>query len=118
MTVRGPAEAPLARADLPWLALVILCGGAIAPVLLMAGLATTPASTVSLLLNLEGLATLAIAWLVFRENVDRRLLVGAAAILGGALLLSWRGGGPKGGRAGILGFAGACLAGGTAMIGR
>src|SRR3546814_2722662 len=28
------------------------------------------------LLNLEGLATLAIAWLVFRENVDRRLLVG------------------------------------------
>src|SRR3546814_9212715 len=34
MTVRGPAEAPLARADLPWLALVILCGGAIAPVLL------------------------------------------------------------------------------------
>ena len=110
MTVRGPAVAPLARADLPWLALVILCGGAIAPVLLMAGLATTPASTVSLLLNLEGLATLAIAWLVFRENVDRRLLVGAAAILGGALLLSWRGGGPNGGGAGILAIAGACLA--------
>src|SRR3546814_8293405 len=75
----------------------------------MAGLATTPASTVSLLLNLEGLATLAIAWLVFRENVDRRLLVGAAAILGGALLLSWRGGGPNGGGAGILAIAGACL---------
>src|SRR3546814_858411 len=67
-------------------------------------------STVSLLLNLEGLATLAIAWLVFRENVDRRLLVGAAAILGGALLLSWRGGGPNGGGAGILAIAGACLA--------
>src|SRR3546814_16857311 len=59
---------------------------------------------------LEGLATLAIAWLVFRENVDRRLLVGAAAILGGALLLSWRGGGPKGGGAGILAIAGSCLA--------
>lgn len=44
MAGHGTAEAPLARADLPWLALVILCGGAIAPVLLMAGLATTPAS--------------------------------------------------------------------------
>jgi drug/metabolite transporter (DMT)-like permease len=105
----GAAEAPLVRADLPWLALVILCGGAIAPVLLMAGLATTPASTASLLLNLEGLATLAIAWLVFRENVDRRLLIGAAAILGGAALLSWRGG-PAGGGLGMLAIAGACLA--------
>ncbi len=46
----------------------------------------------ALLLNVEGVATLAIAWLAFRENVDRRLLLGAAAILGGAALLSWRGG--------------------------
>lgn len=109
VTGRGEGEAPLVHADLPWLALVILCGGVIAPVLLMAGLATTPASTASLLLNLEGLATLAIAWLVFRENVDRRLLVGAAAILGGAVLLSWRGG-PVGGGLGMLAIAGACLA--------
>lgn len=103
------AEAPLVRSDLPWLALVILCGGAVAPVLLMAGLVTTPASTASLMLNLEGLATLAIAWLVFHENVDRRLLVGAAAILGGAVLLSWRGG-LSGGGLGTLAIAGACLA--------
>ncbi|QTH25033.1 EamA family transporter (plasmid) [Rhizorhabdus wittichii] len=106
---RGEAEAPLVRSDLPWLALVILCGGAIAPVLLMVGLATTAASTASLLLNLEGLATLAIAWLVFGENVDRRLLIGATAILGGAVLLSWRGG-PVGGGLGMLSIAGACLA--------
>jgi drug/metabolite transporter (DMT)-like permease len=106
---RGETEAPLVRADLPWLALVIQCGGAVAPVLLMAGLATTPASTESLLLNLEGLATLGIAWLASRENVDRRLLVGAAAILGGAVLLSWRGG-PAGGGLGMLAIAGACLA--------
>ena len=32
-----------------------------------------------------------IAWLVFRENVDRRLLFGAFAILSGAALLSWQG---------------------------
>lgn len=105
----APAEAPLRRADLPWLALVVLSGGAIGPVLLMLGLTTTPASSAALLLNLEGLATMAIAWLVFRENVDRRLLIGAAAILGGAFLLSGQGG-PAGLGLGATAIAGACLA--------
>ena len=85
-------EAPLRRGDLPWLGLVILSGGVIGPVLLMLGLAHMAASSAALLLNLEGLATMAIAWVVFKENVDRRLLIGAAAILGGALVLSWNGG--------------------------
>jgi len=31
-----------------------------------------------------------IAWLVLRENVDRRIFLGAMAILAGAVLLSWR----------------------------
>ena len=103
------AEAPLRRADLPWLALVVLSGGVAGPVLLMFGLATTAASSASLLLNLEGLATMAIAWLMFRENVDRRLLVGAASILAGAVLLSWQGG-PGGLGWGAVAIAGACLA--------
>lgn len=85
------AEAPLCRSDLPWLALVVLTGGVAGPVLLMIGLAHTPASSAALLLNVEGLATMAIAWVVFREGVDRRLLVGAAAILAGAMVLSWQG---------------------------
>ena len=106
------AEAPLRRADLPWLGLVVLSGGVLGPVLLMVGLVTTAASTAALLLNLEGLATMAIAWLVFRENVDRRLLIGAMAILAGALLLSWRGG-PQGAGIGSLAIAGACLAWGV-----
>jgi drug/metabolite transporter (DMT)-like permease len=79
------------------------------PVLLMWGLAVTPASSAALLLNVEGLATMAIAWAVFRENVDRRLLVGAAAILAGAALVSWRGG-PAGGGLGALAIVGACMA--------
>ena len=103
------AEAPLRRADLPWLALVVLSGGVIGPLLLMVGLQTTAASTSALLLNLEGLATMAIAWMVFRENVDRRLLLGAAAILAGAVILSWQGG-PTGLGLGALAIAGACLA--------
>ena len=51
----------------------------------------TSAAAGSLLLNLEGLATMAIAWAAFRENVDRRLMVGAGAILAGAVVLSWTG---------------------------
>ena len=112
LTGIGPAEASLKRSDLPWLALVILSGGAIGPVLLMIGLTSTPASSAALLLNLEGLATMAIAWLVFRENVDRRLLLGALAILVGAVLISWQGG-VGGVGLGALAIAGACLAWGV-----
>jgi drug/metabolite transporter (DMT)-like permease len=103
------AEAPLRRADLPWLAGVVLFGGVAGPVLLMLGLAATTASAASLLLNLEGLATMAIAWIVFRENVDRRILAGALAILAGAVVLSWSGG-ALGFGWGAVAIAGACLA--------
>jgi len=90
--LRLPAvEAPLRRSGLPWLAAVIMAGGILGPLFLMFGLARTNAASASLLLNLEGLATMGIAWVVFRENVDRRLLVGAFAILTGAVLLSWQG---------------------------
>jgi drug/metabolite transporter (DMT)-like permease len=102
-------EAPLRRTDIAWLSLVILFGGVVGPLLLMFGLALTAASTAALLLNLEGLATMAIAWIVFRENADRRILIGALAILAGALVLSWnRGPLPIGW--GALLVAGACLA--------
>lgn len=100
-------EAPLRRADMPWLVLVVAAGGVLAPLLLMFGLARTDAAGASLLLNLEGLATMGIAWVVFRENVDRRLLLGAFAILAGAVLLSWQGRASFQG--GALLIAGACL---------
>lgn len=101
-------EAPLRRGDLPWLMLVALFGGMLGPFLLMLGLASTAGSTAALLLNLEGLATMAIAWLVFKENVDRRLLLGAATILAGAIVLSWTSG-PGGFSLGALAIAAACL---------
>ncbi|WP_082509897.1 MULTISPECIES: DMT family transporter [unclassified Rhizobium] len=84
-------EAPLRGPDMPWLAAVIVFGGMLGPIFLMFGLSRTSAASGSLLLNLESLATMAIAWVVFRENVDRRLLLGAAAIVAGAVLLSWNG---------------------------
>jgi drug/metabolite transporter (DMT)-like permease len=106
--LRLPAiEAPLRRSDLPWLALVIASGGVAGPLLLMFGLTRTNASGASLLLNLEGLATMGIAWVVFHENVDRRLLLGAFCILGGAALLSWQG--QSSFQWGAMLIAGACL---------
>lgn len=50
-----------------------------------------------------------IAWLVFRENVDRQLLLGAAAILAGSMALSWQGKGMSLDKGGLL-IAAACLA--------
>jgi drug/metabolite transporter (DMT)-like permease len=107
-----PPEAPLRRADLPWLAAVILAGGVVGPLLLMIGLSVTPASSAALLLNVEGLATMAIAWVVFREHTDRRIVFGALLILAGAVLLSWRGA-AEGLGWGAFAIVGACLAWGT-----
>src|SRR5215469_3356873 len=83
------AEAPLRWHDLPWLGLIVLFGGVLGPALLMAGLTSASGAAGSLLLNTESLATMAIAWIFFRENVDRRVFAGAMAILAGALVLSW-----------------------------
>jgi drug/metabolite transporter (DMT)-like permease len=107
---RAAAEAPLGRADLPWLAGAILAGGVVGPLLLMVGLTHTPASAASLLLNLEGVFTAGLAWVVFREHVHRRIVLGMAAIVAGGMLLSWQGRLAWGGLAGPLAVVGACLA--------
>lgn len=86
-------ESPLRPKDLPWLGGAVFAGGIAGPLLLMLGLTSTPAASAALLLNLEGLATMAIAWLVFRESTGPRILLGAVAILAGAVALSWQGGG-------------------------
>lgn len=87
----GMGEARLARADLPWLAGTVFFGGILGPILLLFGLNLTDAASASLLLNLESVFTLLLAWIVFREHVDIRLFIGAVAIVAGALLLSWQG---------------------------
>jgi len=102
-------EAPLSRADWPWMLAAILAGGVIAPVCLMLGLERTPASAAALLLNLEGVFTALLAWFVFRENVDRRIAVGFFLIAGGGVFLSWQSA-PNGGLPwGALAIVAACL---------
>jgi drug/metabolite transporter (DMT)-like permease len=77
------------RGELAWLAAAILFGGVLAPVALMHGLAIAPASTASLLLNLEAVFTALLAWFVFRENFDRRIALGMMAIVAGGFVLAW-----------------------------
>lgn len=72
-----------------WLAGAVIAGGLVAPVLLMFGLRNMPASGASLLLNAEGVFTVLGAWLIFRENFDRRILLGVIAIVAGAVVVSW-----------------------------
>jgi len=107
---RPGTEAPIRLGDLPWLAGAVLFGGVAGPLLLMAGLSMSPASTTALLLNLESVATMGLAWVVFRESADRRLLLGALAILSGAVLLSWSGGPVAGPQPGALLVVAACVA--------
>lgn len=96
------------RRDLPWLLGAVALGGVLGPLLLMEGLTRMDAGPASLLLNLEGVFTAVLAWVVFRENVDRRILAGMGAILMGGALLSWQGGQVRPGH-GALPIAAACL---------
>ena len=79
----------LAPGDWPWLALTILVGGIVAPALLMLGLAHADAADASLLLNLEVVFTALLAWLVFREPANPRVVWGLVAIFAGGLVLVW-----------------------------
>ena len=108
LLVRRPT-AGLALRDAPWLAGAIIAGGIIGPALLMYGLARTDAASASLLLNLEAVFTAALAWIAFRENVDRRIFAGMAAIVAGGVVLAWQTLEVRG-VAGPLLITGACLA--------
>jgi drug/metabolite transporter (DMT)-like permease len=80
---------PLGKRDLPWLAGAILAGGIIAPISQMIGLNLISGFSVSLLLNLEGVATAIIAVLFFRENSGKRLWLALILMTIAGILLSW-----------------------------
>lgn len=99
----------LQRKEAGWFATAVLIGGMIGPVLLMYGLTGMPASGAALLLNAEGVLTAVLAWVVFRENFDRRIALGMLAIAGGAVILSWPGEARFAGAWPALAILGACL---------
>lgn len=86
---RGFKPPQLPSRDWPWLIGAIAAGGVLGPILLMYGLLQTTAGNGSLLLNLEGVFTALLAWIVFRENADRRIVLGMTLIVAGGAVLAW-----------------------------
>jgi drug/metabolite transporter (DMT)-like permease len=108
--LRGAPAVRPSRSEWGWLAAATFCGGVVGPVLLMTGLAGLPATSVSLLLNAEGVLTALLAWFVFKENFDRRIALGMLAIVAGALVLSRPGNVALAAGWPALAVLGACLA--------
>lgn len=72
------------------LAVAVVFGGALGPMLLVAGLARTSAATASLLLNFELVATILLAATLFREHLGTRLLAAAALVSTAGAILVWQ----------------------------
>jgi drug/metabolite transporter (DMT)-like permease len=101
----------LRRADFPRLVTVAIAGGAIAPTLLAWGLQRAGATIGALLLNLEAVFTVALAWLVYREPIGRRIVLAVACMVaGGAALVLDASTAGGFGLFGALAVAGATLA--------
>jgi drug/metabolite transporter (DMT)-like permease len=106
---RKTSEAPLGFRDLPWLAGATLSGGVGGPILLMLGLKYLSGSVATLLLNMEAVFTITLAWFVFREHFDRRIALGVLSIVLGGSALSWTGEGGSFTWTGALLVVGACF---------
>ena len=104
---RGPRRLRLDRANGMRLAGAVLLGGVLGPVLLLAGLRHTLAGSVSLLLNLEGVATAVLGVVLFREHLGRIGWLGVAGAIAAGALVAGGGGWP--GLAGALLATGACI---------
>jgi drug/metabolite transporter (DMT)-like permease len=79
----------LRRSDVPRIAAIAIAGAAIAPTCLAWGIARAGATAGSLVLNLEAVFTVVLAWLVFREPLGRRVITAVAimALAGGLLAI-------------------------------
>jgi drug/metabolite transporter (DMT)-like permease len=75
----------------------------------MISLQRTPASTASLLLNFESVATTFIAWIIFKENIGRRVGLAVGLITLSSILLSWDFSNQWGLSIGALGVIFACI---------
>jgi drug/metabolite transporter (DMT)-like permease len=108
---RSLAPPALSTQQWCWLAGAITLGGVLGPILLIYGLVHTAASNASLLLNLEAVLTAVLAWVVFGENADRRVVLGMALIVAGSVVLGWPGkvGGAAADSVGALAIGAACV---------
>lgn len=80
---------PLEKKDLPWLTGAIVFGGVLGPIFLMFGLRYISGFSASLLLNMEGLATALIAWIIFKEYTGKRFWMALILMTIAGAFLSW-----------------------------
>ena len=87
--MRQPAqrEARLQRSDMPRLLAMAGLGAVIGPVALAWGLQRTSGSSASLMLTLEALFTGVLAWRLYGENMDKRVIIAMLLLLAGGLAL-------------------------------
>jgi drug/metabolite transporter (DMT)-like permease len=85
---RRDREAPVRAGSLPRLLLVAVFGAVLAPMCLAWGLQRTGAVGASLLLNFEGAFTVFFGWLLFHEQVGKRVgfALGLMAVAGACLV--------------------------------
>ena len=102
-------EARLKFEDLPWLGGALLCGSVAAPIILFYSLRVTPAATIALLLNFEGVATTLIAALIFREAIGGWVWASIGVITVAGSFLSWDASGNWGFSGGAIGVMATCV---------
>jgi len=84
---RVEREARVLRSDLPRLLVVAFFGAVIGPVALAWGLQRTSGTGASLMLTLEALFTVVLAWRLYGETMDRRVWAAMLLLLSGGVLL-------------------------------
>jgi drug/metabolite transporter (DMT)-like permease len=107
---RGWTPSGMQGGDWGWWLAAVAFGGVLGPVALVLGLQRISGSSASLFLNLESVLTALIAWMVFKENAGRRVVLGMAAIVAGGVLLTLPWSGPHAGKTDLGGAALVALA--------
>lgn len=82
-------EAQLQRSDAGRLLAMALFGAVIGPVALVWGLQRTSGTSASLMLTLEALFTALLAWRLYSETVDRRVVLAMASLMAGGVVLAF-----------------------------
>ena len=77
----------LRRTDAVRIIGIAIAGAAVAPVCLAWGLARAGATAGSLVLNLEAVLTVLLAWVIYRERLGRRVLVAVVVMAGAGVVL-------------------------------
>ncbi len=102
-------DTKLSKEDMKWLFGAIIAGGILAPIILLFSLQSTSASTASLLLNFETVATTLIAALFFKEAIGKKIWLAILLITIAGIILTLNLDSQWGFSIGALGIVLACV---------